>query len=108
VESGVIGFLLFVFVIGSHLKRAMRRDSLSTGGDRFRLIACEAAACGMLMASFFLGLLWTKPFWIAWVLLAICLRVPRVDVLPITSYPVEAANEFETSQQRDELVSSQA
>lgn len=108
VESGAIGLLLFVFVIGSHLKHAMRRDSLSMGAVRFRLIACEAAMCGILVASFFLGLLWTKTFWIAWALLAICSREPRVDGVPVSFYPDEVVREFETTQRRAMVVSSQA
>src|SRR5208337_4727635 len=58
VESGVIGFLLFVLVVASHLRYASQRESSTMGAARFRLIASEAAACGMLVASFFLGLLW--------------------------------------------------
>jgi O-antigen ligase len=108
VESGAIGLLLFVFVIGSHLKYALRRDSVSTGAVRFRLIACEAATCGILVASFFLGLLWTKTFWITWTLLAICTRVPRMDLLPVRPLSHEVANDFEPSQSPEVLVSSQA
>jgi O-antigen ligase len=107
VESGAIGLLLFVFVIGSHLKYALRRDSVSTGAVRFRLIACEAATCGILVASFFLGLLWTKTFWITWTLLAICTRVPRMDLLPVRPLSHEVANDFEPSQSPEVLVSSQ-
>lgn len=105
VESGTIGFLLFIFVIGFHFKYAIQRDSASTAIVRFRLVACEAAFCGMLVASFFLGLLWTKAFWISWTLLAICSRVARVDPLPAMPYSNEAAD-FETSQSDNVLVSA--
>ncbi|MGA3128303.1 MAG: O-antigen ligase family protein [Candidatus Korobacteraceae bacterium] len=108
VESGAIGLLLFVFVIGSHLKYALRRDAVSTGAVRFRLIACEAATCGILVASFFLGLLWTKTFWITWTLLAICSRVPRMDLLPTRRLSQEVPDDFEPSQSSEVLVSSQA
>jgi len=108
VESGVLGFLLFVFVIVSHLRCASLRDALSSGPERFRLIACEAAVCGVLVASFFLGLLWTKAFWIVWALLMVCSRAPRVELLPIAPLSREVADVFETSQSCDELVNSQA
>jgi len=79
VELGSIGFALFIFTAISHLRTASQRDALIAGPERFRLIACEAAACGILVAAIFLGLLWTKAFWAVWMLLAICSRVPRVD-----------------------------
>ncbi len=108
VESGIIGFLLFVFVIGFHLRCASKRCALSTGAPRFRLIACEAAACGVLVASFFLGLLWTKAFWIVWALLMVCSRAPRVDSLPIAPLCSEVAGPVEAYQSREVLVSSRA
>jgi O-antigen ligase len=108
VESGAIGLLLFAFVIGSHLKYALRRDKVSMGAVRFRLIACEAATCGILVASFFLGLLWTKTFWVTWTLLAICTRVPRMDWVPVSPLPHEVADDFETSQSPEVLISSEA
>lgn len=110
VESGIIGVFLFGWPILSHARCATRRDALSTGADRFRLIACEAAACGMLVASFFLGTLWTKAFWSVWVLLAVCSRAPRVDLLP--SAPAAAAEApevpevFATPESSELLVSS--
>lgn len=108
VESGIIGVLLFGWPIVSHARCATRRDALSTGAQRFRLIACEAAACGMLVASFFLGTLWTKAFWCVWVLLAVCSRAPRVVLPPITPAPAEAsaADVFATPESSDLLVSS--
>lgn len=106
VESGIIGLLLFGWAIVSHSRIASRRDALSTGAPRFRLIACEAAAWGMLVASFFLGTLWTKAFWMVWVLLIVCSRAPRVDLLPIAPVSDEVADVFTASQSPDLLVSS--
>lgn len=104
VESGFIGILLFGWAIISHWRCASRRDRLSTGAQRFRLIACEAAALGMLVASFFLGALWTKAFWIVWVLLALCSRAPRVDLLPIPVTSNDAANVIADPQDQDSLL----
>jgi hypothetical protein len=36
-----------------------------------RVVACHAAAWGMLTASFFLGMLWFKSFWLVWIMLAL-------------------------------------
>jgi O-antigen ligase len=79
VETGTIGLLLFVVVIASHFREARQREAQAAGAERFRLIACEAAAWGMLTASFFLHLLWFKEFWVVWTMLAICSRAPRKD-----------------------------
>jgi O-antigen ligase len=108
VESGIIGFLLFVFVAGSQMRYALRRDASSSGPQRFRLIACEAAACGVLVASFFLGLLWTKAFWIVWILLTVCSRAPRVDLLPIAPLSNKVADVLEPSESCEVMMSSQA
>jgi putative inorganic carbon (hco3(-)) transporter len=80
VESGLIGLLLFILVIVSHFRQAWQREALASGTERFRLIACEGAAWAMLVASFFLHLLWFKEFWVAWMMLAICSRAPRKEV----------------------------
>ncbi len=106
VESGIIGLILFGWAVVSHSRIASRRDALSTGAPRFRLIACEAAAWGMLVASFFLGTLWTKAFWTIWVLLVLCSREPRVDSQPIAAASGEVAEVFSASESRDLLVSS--
>jgi O-antigen ligase len=89
VESGVIGFLLFAFVVASHLRCASQREASCVGAVRFRLTACMAAAYGMLVASFFLGLLWTKAFWVVWIMMAICSRAPRVDDMQMSPVPSE-------------------
>jgi O-antigen ligase len=80
VESGVVGLLLFILVIAAHFRRAWQWEASATGVERYRLIACEGAAWGMLVASFFLHLLWFKEFWVAWMMLAICSRATRKEI----------------------------
>ena len=63
---------------------------------------------GVLVASFFLGLLWTKAFWMVWVMLAIWSRAPRVDLLPIAAPSSKSTAAIETSHSSDVLVSSRA
>ncbi len=106
VESGIIGLVLFGWAILSHWRCAVRRDVLSTGAPRFRIIACEAAACGMLVASFFLGTLWTKAFWMVWIMMAVCSRAPRVDFLPPAPVPNNIDDTIATSQSSEQLVGS--
>ncbi len=104
VESGIIGLLLFAVVIASHVKYALRCESPLTGPTRFRLIACEAGVYVMLVSSFFLHLLWTKEFWIAWIMLAICSRAPRVDFPQIAPVPGEVNADLNVTPDRGVLV----
>jgi O-antigen ligase len=106
VELGAIGCLLFACALISPLRYASRREAFSTGSMRFRLISCEAAAYGMLVAAFFLGLLWTKAFWIVWIMLAICSRAPRMDASEITPVSGEPKVTVHLAQDRSELVVS--
>lgn len=106
VESGAIGFLLFASVVVAHLRCASQREVSSVGAVRFRLTACMAAVYGMLVASFFLGMLWTKAFWIVWIMMAICSRAPRVDDMPISPMPSEAEVDFSGTKERGVLVGS--
>jgi len=85
VESGVIGLLLFILVIVAHLSQAWRREPLVSGVERVRLIACEGAVWGMLVASLFLHLLWFKEFWAAWIMLVICSRAARKEIPQLCS-----------------------
>jgi O-antigen ligase len=109
VELGIIGLLLFVFVVISHMRYGAQREKFSSGPVLYRLIACEAAACGILVAAFFLGLLWTKTFWAVWMMLAICSRAPRVDqsIEPIPMEPISIepiSNELQISRQISEAL----
>jgi O-antigen ligase len=108
VESGVLGLLLIAIVIFSHFRYASRCERLLTGATRFRLIACEAAACAMLASSFFLHLIWTKEFWIVWVMLAICSRVPRVDFSNVAQISDEVKVDHDATREGAELVANTA
>jgi O-antigen ligase len=67
VELGVIGLLLLLAALASHLlaARGARRAHLSG----ILLPAIEAACFGLLASSFFTDRLWGKVFWLPWILL---------------------------------------
>jgi O-antigen ligase len=89
VELGVFGLALLLGVIAGHLLVLRRARKEGRGG--FPAIALEAACLGVLTFSMFGDEVWTKPFWLPWVLLTWAtyfreepyeLSVERVDPHP--------------------------
>jgi O-antigen ligase len=81
VEEGLIGLFLF----GMALKTQFGLLSLTRRqlkGTPPILAACEAAFCGMLVAGFFGNIMWDKPFWMAWTLLAFAITLQRQKATP--------------------------
>lgn len=76
VEVGVVGFLLFLAAARSQL-REFRHSS--SPARKLALLPYQAACYGTLASGFFLDLLWRKPFWLCWILLAIATRLTRDD-----------------------------
>ncbi len=72
-EEGLVGICLFLMAIRTQFKISSiwRKQAESP----ITLVACEAAACGVLVACVFGNLLWDKVFWITWVLLAFAFTV---------------------------------
>jgi O-antigen ligase len=83
VELGVPGLVLLIAAIVSHLSTASRLGRGSPG--RMTLYAAEAACVGILAASFFGDRLWSKGFWMVWLLLAWTVRLAREDTQARTS-----------------------
>jgi hypothetical protein len=67
IELGVVGLVLMLAAIASHLLAA-RRARHVIGGDAM-LAAVEGGCFGMLAIMFFTDEIWTKAFWLAWILL---------------------------------------
>lgn len=72
VELGAIGLILLITALTSQLRMAKHVQPTLRGiPANMRAIACQAAAWGMLAASFFLGMLWFKAFWLVWIMLTL-------------------------------------
>jgi O-antigen ligase len=81
VELGVVGSFLLLLAVISQL-----RDPISKKTDRLRTcsistVGYEAGCWGMLAMGLSEDNLWMKSFWIAWMLLAIAVRVNQRNLL---------------------------
>jgi O-antigen ligase len=74
VELGIVGFLLMLAAVTSHLLalRRLRPVSRVIAGP---VSALECACWGMLTAAFFGDLLWEKSFWLIWMLSLMAVRL---------------------------------
>jgi O-antigen ligase len=71
VELGILGLILLVAAIASHLRALQRLRSSMNHLPPARLVALEAACWAMLTSSLFLDLLWRKVFWFSWIMLVL-------------------------------------
>jgi O-antigen ligase len=76
VELGILGLILMIAAFASHFGAA-RRSSRTAGSESPPppLTPYEAACWGLLVAAFFQDIIWRKAFWLAWILLAIAVRL---------------------------------
>jgi O-antigen ligase len=79
-ETGAIGFLLFLGALISQFRSARSAHARSNGNMQW-LVACEAACFGTLAAGFFLDIFWRKSFWLAWILLTLACQPPQAHEL---------------------------
>lgn len=75
VELGLPGLLLILAALGGHFAGA--RMARKAGRDTVALAALEAACVGMLVVSMFGDEVWTKQFWLPFILLMWAAYVPR-------------------------------
>ena len=79
VELGVVGLGFLLTAFWSQLRAARRcRKTLSakSGGD---ILPYEAACYSILVAAFFISVVWEKWFWLAWLLLAVAVRIAQTE-----------------------------
>ena len=69
VELGIVGLTLLLTAVGCHLYSA-RRVRRRMDPRAVVAKATEAACYGVLVSVFFGDYLWTKYFWLPWILLA--------------------------------------
>lgn len=67
VELGILGLVLLLAALGSHLLAVHR--ARKAGGGGIALAALEAACLGVLVLTVFGDQIWRKFFWLAWILL---------------------------------------
>jgi len=97
VELGIVGLGLLLLAIGSQLRMAKRmQPSLRGVPANLRAIACQAAAWGMLAASFFLGMLWFKAFWLVWIMLTLAHseRAAEKTTYPFRYHALQSSNAY--------------
>jgi O-antigen ligase len=72
-ETGVVGLVLFLVCVFSQLRR-LARASNEQKHRNYMLIAGEAACYGLLVHGLAANILWSKHFWLAWILATIFVR----------------------------------
>lgn len=81
VELGIIGFLLLLLAVISQLRDAISKKTYTLRTPSIPTVGYEAGCWGMLAMGLSEDNLWIKSFWIAWMLLAIAVRVNRRTLL---------------------------
>ena len=83
VELGIVGLSLLACAIVSQLRMPNPwRGGRAAIASEMQVTACQAAAWGMLIASFFLGVLWIKSFWLVWMLLNLASQKRMAESTP--------------------------
>jgi O-antigen ligase len=89
VDFGIVGFLLMLAAVTSHLL-ALRRFKPASSQAATRVLALECACWGMLIAAFFGDPLWSKPFWLIWMLSLMAIRFEMPGVTTLARWPKQA------------------
>jgi O-antigen ligase len=78
VEMGIVGLVLLLTAVVAQLRTASRyrKDAPDKIGG---VVAYEAACYSILVAVFFIGAIWAKWFWLAWMLLAVAVRTAQAE-----------------------------
>jgi O-antigen ligase len=79
-ETGIVGLLLLLVAVCSQLLSANREAHSGAKSEGISIVPYEAACWAMLVAGFFLDVLWRKDFWFVWILLAIAIRAKRNEL----------------------------
>ncbi len=80
VELGIVGVLLMSAALVSQLG-SVRRLRAVLGKVPIQIVALEGACWAMLAFGFFGDVLWTKPFWLNWMLLLMAVRMTEKSLL---------------------------
>ena len=77
VELGVVGIVLMIAALWHQLRGMAKLHSSLAGASSLLAISFEAACWAVLANGFFGDIMWSKPFWVPWILLAMVLRCDR-------------------------------
>jgi hypothetical protein len=77
VELGIVGLVLMLATLFYHFRAVAKVRSALSGSSPILVTSLEGACWAMLANAFFGDILWTKPFWVCWLLLAMMLRLGR-------------------------------
>jgi O-antigen ligase len=77
VELGILGVVLLLCAIRLHLKDLRPLSIGRITSPQPMVVTCEAMAIGMLVASFFVGTLWQKSFWMVWIFCTLAARTHK-------------------------------
>jgi O-antigen ligase len=79
VELGIVGLVLLLTAMVSQLRAASRCRKNVADNLGGTIVAYEAACYAILVSAFFIGVLWEKWFWLAWILLAVAVRTAGAE-----------------------------
>ena len=104
VDTGTIGLALMLTAIVAQLRIASRTRKRISNKLGSVVVAYEAGCYAILLAVFFIGAIWEKWFWMAWMLTAVAVRTAQVEqraevpapvtqtaTLPWRDWPVRSA-----------------
>jgi putative inorganic carbon (hco3(-)) transporter len=79
VEMGIVGLVLVLAAVVGQLRaaRRCRKNMADTVGGV--IVAYEAACYAILVAGFFISIIWEKWFWLSWILLAVAVRTSQEE-----------------------------
>ena len=101
VELGIVGLVLMSAAMFSEFRAVTKLRSALGGALPLVTLALEAACWAVLANAFFGDILWSKPFWVSWLLLAMAVRLGRESAgarQPV-SVPEADSREFSTRYQ---------
>ena len=79
VELGIVGLLLLLAGLVAHVRSVQRLRSLM-GKIPVQVVGFESACWATLAFGFFGDVLWSKPFWLNWMLLLMAVRVAEETI----------------------------
>ncbi|MGE5205190.1 MAG: O-antigen ligase family protein [Chlamydiota bacterium] len=77
-ETGVLGLLLLAAALW-----AQTRELAAAKGASVMVVACEAAAWGIMTHAMVANLLWRKVFWFVWIVAAIAVQLARSEAVRV-------------------------
>ena len=79
VDTGSIGLILMLTAMVAQLRIASRTRKRTSNKLGSVIVAYEAGCYAILLAVFFIGAVWEKWFWMAWMLTAVAVRTAQVE-----------------------------